>query len=198
MASAYWLPRSDEIWIPAFAGKTAVQGSPRWNMGSHPHLRPLPSMERRREHPHLSPLPSRERRGSTLTSILSRRGRGGGSHPHLRPLPSMERRRESPSPQSSPVEGEEGEHPHLNPLPSRERRRESPSPQTSPVEEEEAGATLTLRRGSGQALSPLPSMERREPAPSRIILPALQAYFEWRLHYVRQATDGLWLQPADG
>ena len=118
--------------------------SRRWRGGgSHPHLRPLPSMEMR---------------GSTLTSVLSRRWRGGGSPPHLSPLPSMEMRRE---------------HPHLSALPAMERRGQSPS-QCSP------------------------SMERREPAPSRIILPALQAYFEWRLHYVRQATDGLWLQPADG
>ena len=117
-------------------------------------------------HPHLNPLPSRERRGSTLTSILSRRGRGGGIHPHPNPLPSRERRGSTltsilsrrgrgggaPSPLSSPVEGEEGGFTLTSILSRRGRGGGAPSPQSSPVEGEE---------GEHPHLSPLPSRERR-------------------------------------
>ena len=62
---------------------------------------------------------NRREEAITLTSVLSRQGRGG----------------RGPSPQSSPVEGEEaGDHPHLSPLPSGEEAGGSPSPQSSPVD----------------------------------------------------------------
>ena len=154
--------------------------------------------DRRGSHPHLSPLPSRERMGSTLTpyqvrgrlsvlsrptgggvtltSVLSRRGRGWGApSPRIKygagSQSSLDRQEgESPSPQSSPVEGEDGEHPHLSPLPS---DRMGSHPHLSPLpSRERRGSTLTpyqvrgrlsvLSRPTGGGVTLTPTLSLRE------------------------------------
>ncbi len=91
----------------------------------------------------------RLRRGVTLTSVLSRRGRGGD--PAL-PLGSGLRRNDDWGAGEGPATP--GSHPHLNPLPSRERR--GPRPSTPPLgsglrrNDEHKGRVPSCRRRPGR------------------------------------------------
>ena len=95
-----------------------------WGEGPSPQSSPVEG-QRRGSHPHLNPLPSRERRGKAGVVCRRRAGEGGFQNPlSYGNKEGNEVWGEGPSPQSSPVEGEEGE---------------SPSPQSSPVDGEEEG-----------------------------------------------------------
>ena len=63
---------------PAAPLGSRLRGNDDWGAAPTWDRQGLGGTPPRGSHPHLSPLPSRERRGSTLASVLSRLGRGGG------------------------------------------------------------------------------------------------------------------------